>query len=91
MIKVIDGEAKNLIKNYISVIPEIGCDTGITKLNKRYGNPHSILASYRKEIKLITPVNLNGTMGFRKFHSFALKCETFSKSIYWNSLETTET
>ena len=84
MIKVIDGEAKNLIKNYISVTPEIGCDTGITKLNKRYGNPHSILASYRKEIKLITPVNLNGTMGL-------VWVLLFSKSIYWNSLETAET
>ena len=82
MIKVIDGEAKNLIKNYISVTPEIGCDTSITKLKKRYGNPYSTYASYMKEIKLITPVNLNDAMGFRKFHSFALKCETFSKSIY---------
>ena len=28
--------------------------------------------------------------GFRKFYSFVLKCETFSKSIAWNALETPE-
>ena len=29
--------------------------------------------------------------GFRKFYSFVLKCETFSKSTAWNALETPET
>ena len=28
--------------------------------------------------------------GFRKFYSFVLKCETFSKSTAWNALETLE-
>lgn len=30
-------------------------------------------------------------MGFRKFYNFVVKCETFSKSRYWDSLETPET
>ena len=29
--------------------------------------------------------------GFRKFYSFVLTCETFSKSTAWNALETQET
>ena len=55
--------------------------------NERYGNAHSLLAAYRKEITLLAPVKPGDAMGFRKFHNFALKCETFSKSINWNSLE----
>ena len=30
-------------------------------------------------------------MGFRNFHNFVLKCETFSKITNWNPLETPET
>ena len=53
LIKFTDGEANDLIKHCIHVTPDIGYDTAITLLNKRYGNPHSLLASYRKEVKLL--------------------------------------
>ena len=91
LIKFTDGEAKDLIKHCIHLTPDIGYDTAIMLLNKRYGNPHLLLASYRKEIKSLAPVKPGNAIGFRKFHNFVLKCETFSKITNWNSLETPET
>ena len=91
LIKFTDGEAKDLIKHCIHLTPEIDYDTAIMVLNKRYGNPHLLLASYRKEIKSLAPVKPGNAIGFRKFHNFVLKCETFSKITNWNSLKTPET
>ena len=41
--------------------------------------------------KLLAPVKPGDAMGFTKFHNFVLKCETFFKSVNWNSLERPET
>ena len=71
--------------------PEIGYDTAIMLLNKRYGNPHLLLASYRQEIKPLALVKPGDAIGIRKFHDFVLKCETFFKITNWDSLETPET
>ena len=60
-------------------------------MNNIYGNPHYLLASYRKEIKALPSVKPGDASGFRKFYSFALKCETFSESSAWNAFETPET
>ena len=38
------------------IIPDIGYDTAITLLSKKYGNPHLLLGFYRKEIKSLAPV-----------------------------------
>ena len=51
LMKFTDGEAKSLTKHCMHLTPNIGYDTSITLLNKRYGNHHSLLASDRKEIK----------------------------------------
>ena len=59
-------------------------------LNNRYGNPHHLLASYRTEIKALPSVKPGDASGFRKFYSFVLKCETFSKTTAGNALETSE-
>ena len=58
---------------------EIGYDTAIMLLNKRYGNPHSLLASYRKEIKLLAPIETVDAISPRKFYNFVLKFKTFTK------------
>ena len=87
MKKFTDAEGKDLKKHCIHLTSDIGYNTAIMLLNKRYGNPHSLLASYRKEIKLLAPVKPDDAMSIRKFHNFALKCETFCKSTSWNSLE----
>ena len=52
LLKFIGGEAKDLIKHCIHLPPETGYETAVRLLNNRYGNPHYLLASYRKEKKL---------------------------------------
>ena len=70
LIKFTDGEAKGLIKHFVHLTPSIGYGTAITLLNKRYGNSHLLLTSYRKEIKSLAPVKPDNAMAFRKFHNF---------------------
>ena len=79
LIKFTDGEAKDLIKHCIHLTPDIGYDAAITLLNKRYGNPHLLLASYRNEIKSLAPVKPGDAMVFRKLHNCVLNCENLSK------------
>ena len=91
LVKFTDGEAKDLIQHCIHLTPDAGYHTTITLLSKRYGIAHSLLTSYRKEIKSLAPVKPDDAMGFRKFHNFFPECKVFSKSTNWNSLETPET
>ena len=91
LLKFTGGEAKELIKYCIHFPPETVYETAVRLLNNRYGNPHHLLASYRKEIKAFPSVKPCDASGFRKFYSFVLKCEAFSKSTAWNALETQET
>ena len=91
LLKFTDGEAKELIKHCIHFPPETGYETAMRLLNNRCGNPHYLLASYRKEIKALPSVKPGDGSRFRKFYSFVLKCDTFSKSTAWNALKTPET
>ena len=91
LLKFTGGESKELIKHCIHLPPETGYETAVRLLNNRYGNPHYFLAAYRKEIKALPSVKPGDASDFRKFYSFVLKCETFSKSIAWNALETPKT
>ena len=91
LLKFTDGEAKELIKHCIYFPPETGYETAMRLLNNRYGNPHYLLASYRKEIKALPSVKPGDGSGSRKFYSFVLKRDTFSKSTAWNALKTPET
>ena len=82
------GKAKKSIKHCIHLPPETGYETVVRLLNNKY--LHYLHAPYRKEIKALSSVKYSDASGFRKFHSFVLKCETFCKSTAWNSLETPE-
>ena len=87
LLKFTGGEAKELIKRCIHLPPETGYETAVRLLNNRYRNPHYLLALYRKEIKALPSVKPADASSFRKFYSFVLNCETFSKSTVWNALE----
>ena len=78
-LKFTDGEARESRKHCIHLPNETDYKT-VRLLNNRYGNPHYLLASYRKEIKVLPSVKHGDVSGFRKFYSFVLKCETFFKS-----------
>ena len=81
LIKFTDDETKDLVKHCIHLTPDTGYDTAITLLNKRCGSPHSLLASYWKEIKSLAPVKPGDALGFRKFHNFVLKCVTLTPKV----------
>ena len=50
LINLTSGEAKELVKPFIHDRPECGFANAMKLLEKQYGNPHKLLASYRKEI-----------------------------------------
>ena len=91
LLKFTVGEAKELIKHFIHLPPEIGYETAVRLLNNRYGSPHYLLASYRKEIEAFPSVKLGSASGFRTFYIVVLKCEAFSRSTACNALQTPET
>ena len=45
------GEAKDLIKNFINDRPEYGYNNAMTILHRQYGNPHTLLSSYKREVR----------------------------------------
>ena len=51
LIKYTDGEPKEMIKPCIQQPANIGYKNARSLLKQKYGNPHSIIAGYRKEIK----------------------------------------
>ena len=55
---------------------------------KSFGDFHSTICYCNQSMSIIFSCD---AFGFRKFNSFVLRCETFSKSIAWNALETLET
>ena len=76
LIKYTKGEARELIKHFINEKSELGYDNAMDLLQKQYGNPHTLLTSYRKEIKQMTPLKLEDAAAFRKLFSFLIKCLT---------------
>ena len=54
LINPTSGEAKELAKPFIHDRPEYGFANARRLLEKQYGNPHKLLASYKKEIKQMT-------------------------------------
>ena len=66
-VKLTDGEAKDLLKHCIHLTPGIDNDNAIMLPSKRYGDPHLLLASYRKEIKSLALAKPGDVNGFQKF------------------------
>ena len=91
LLKFTGGETKELIKHCIHLPPETGYENAVRLPSNSHGNLHYLLASNRKEIKAFPSVKPGDTSPFRKFYSFVLKCDAFSKSTAWNALETPET
>ena len=51
LIKYTTGEVKEMVKNYIQLPPKEGYETAKQMMHKLYGDPHRVIAAYRKEIK----------------------------------------
>ena len=52
-IKYTRGEPRESVKHFINDRVDCGYKNAIALLQKQYGNRHTLLSSYRKEIKLI--------------------------------------
>ena len=56
LIQYIRGEAKDLIKNFINDRPEHGYNNAVAVRHRQYGNPHTLLSSYNKEVRQMVPL-----------------------------------
>ena len=83
LIKYTKGEAKELVMNCIHQPPREGYQIAKMLLEKRYGDPHRLLGSYRKEIKEW----LWDAAGLRKFSNFLVQCQNVTGRDHWKLLD----
>ena len=70
------GKAKDLVKNCIYLPSEVEDRETMRIRHKGYGDPHKILAAYRKEIKEWPAVTAGDAAGFARFFNFLVKCKS---------------
>ena len=91
LIKYTEGESQELVKHFINDRTDCGYKNAITLLPKQHGNPHTMLLSYRKEIKLVQPLKLGDPAAFRRLFNFLIKCQTMGVHSKHNPLDRPET
>ena len=77
LIKYTRGEPREFVKHFINDRADCGYKNAIALLQKQCGNPHTMLSSYRKEIKLMQPLNPGDAAAFRKLLNFQIKCQSW--------------
>ena len=87
LIKYTSGDARELIKHCIQLPSNEGFKHVRYLLEKINGNPHKILASYRKEVKNWQPIKFGDGIAFRWFHNFLLRCKSVATNQRWNALD----
>ena len=90
ILKYTEGEARETIKHCIQQAVDIGYDRTKLLLEQQYGNPHRILAAYRKEIKGWSSLKPGDSSAYLKFYNFLIKCESIMSQQLWNSLNSTD-
>ena len=93
LIKYTDGEPKEMIKPCIQQPANIRYKNARSLLKQKYGNPHIIIAGYRKEIKAwpqLKPADSAADGAAQKLHNFLIKCERATYGQTWNALDTPE-
>ena len=88
LIRFTKGEAKEIAKNCIQLLSELGFKTAKQLLTERFGDPHIITASYRKEIKQWPQIKAGDAGAYRRFQNFLVKCENIDHLQSWNVLNT---
>ena len=71
LIQCTRGEAKDLI---INDRPEYEYNNAMAILHRQYGNPHTLLSSYRREVRQMVPLKAGYATAFRKLFNFLIKC-----------------
>ena len=87
LINLISREPKELVKPFIHYRPECGLRNALRCLEKQYGNPHKLLASYRKELKHMTKIKPGDAAAYRRLCNFVTKCQILEYGNQ-NSLDT---
>ena len=87
LIKYTCGEARELVKNFIHDRPDVGYTNAMNLLEKQYGDPHRLLASYRREIKQMSKIKSGDAVAFRRLFNFLIKCQTMSYGTSKNPLD----
>ena len=88
LIKYTSGDAREPIKHCIQLPSNEGFKHAKYLLEKVYGNPHKILASYRKEVKNWQAIRFGDVIAFRRFHNFLLRGKSVTTNQEWNALDT---
>ena len=76
LINLTSREAKELVKPFIHDRPECGFANAMRLLEKQYGNPHKLLASYRKEIKEMAKIKPGDAAAYIKLFKFVIDCQS---------------
>ena len=87
LIKYTCGEARELVKNFIYDRPYVGYTNAMNLLKKESGDPHRLLASYRREIKQMSKIKSGDAVAFRRLFNFLIKCQTMSYGTSKNPLD----
>ena len=91
LIKFTIAEAKELIQHCIQLSDSIGDKQVISLMERRYGNPHTIVSAYRREIKKCPLIKTGDSPALKKFYSFLIKCQRITADITWNAVNTPNT
>ena len=90
LIKCTRGKSRELIKSFINDRADCGYKNAIALLQEQYGNPYTMLPSYRKKAKLMQPLKPGDSATFRRLLSFLIKCQTTGVGSKHNPLDTPE-
>ena len=60
-------------------------------MERRYGNPYTIVATYRRKIKIWPLIKPGDSAALKKFYRFLIKCQSITVDITWNALNTPDT
>ena len=87
------GEAKDLIRNLLNGTREYRYNNGMAIHHRQYGNTHTLLLSYRWELRQMVPLKAGDATVFRKLLNFLIKCQTIEVDGldgHYNPLDTPE-
>ena len=83
-----EGEANELIQCCLYMSD--GYDYAKSLLKKKYGDPHKIMISFKKQLDKWEVLKAGDSSAFGKFYSFLLKCGSVIEGKLWNSFDTAD-
>ena len=88
LLKYTRGEAHDMIKPCLQEPSYTGYTHAQGLLRQRYGDPHIVLTSYRKEVRNWPKLTFGDAKGFRLFFNFLVKCDGVAREQNWNAINT---